>query len=87
MQVRDILKLIVSTDEADATLLEQNDLPTSLIAPATRSISPRMNALNRLMARVHTRATGVAPGSAESFADWTTVEVALTIVRPAEAVV
>ena len=47
--------------------------------------APRLNTLNRLMARVHTRDFGAAPGSDEAFADWTTVEVASTVVRPAEA--
>ncbi len=86
-ETRDILKLIVSTDEADATLLQQGDLPVTAIPPATRDLPHRMNTLNRLMARVHTRAIGVAPGSEEAFSDWTTVEVAATVVRPVEAVV
>lgn len=91
MQLRDILKLIVSTDEADARLLQQGDLPITTIPPGTRStlqfIPQQMNTLSRLMARVHTRAIGVAPGNEEEFADWTTVEVALTVVRPIEATV
>ncbi len=86
-ETRDILKLIVSTDEADATLLQQDDLPVTAIPPATRSLPPRMNTLNRLMARVYTRAVGVATGNDHAFSDWTTVEVAVTVVRPAEAVV
>jgi hypothetical protein len=45
-----------------------------------------MNTLSRLMARVHTRNFGAAPRSEEEFADWTTVEVSSTVVRPAEAV-
>ena len=83
-ELRDILKLIVSTDEADATLLQQGDLPVSF-APTTRTIPKRLNTLNRLMARVHTRNYGAAPGSDEAFSDWTTAEVATTIVRPTEA--
>lgn len=82
---RDILKLIVSTDEADATLLQQGDLPVTALPPATRSLPRCMNMLNRLMARVHTRAVGVAPGSEDTFSDWTTVEVAATVMRPAVA--
>ncbi len=87
MQVRDILKLIVSTDEADATLLQQADLPVTSVPPVMRDIPRRLNTLNRLMARVHTRAVGIAPGNEEAFTDWTTVEVASVVVRPAEAVV
>ncbi|MFZ1599612.1 MAG: caspase family protein, partial [Anaerolineae bacterium] len=86
MQVRDILKLIVSTDEADATLLQQGELPVTF-APTFRKMPARLSTLNRLMARIHTRDFGAAPGSDEAFADWTTVEVASTVVRPAEAVV
>ena len=86
MQVRDILKLIVSTDEADATLLQQGELPVTPVAPVTRNIPRRLNTLNRLMLRVHTRDFGAAPGSDEAFSDWTTVEVASVVVRPAEAV-
>lgn len=33
------------------------------------------------------RAVGVAPGNEEAFSDWTTTEVALTVVRPAAAAV
>ena len=84
-ETRDILKLIVSTDEADATLLQQDDLPLTARPPATRDFPQRMNTLNRLMARVHTRAALVTPSREESFPDWTTVEVAATVIRPAEA--
>ena len=83
-ELRDILKLIVSTDEADATLLQQGELPVTF-APTTRTIPKRLSTLNRLMARVHTRDFGAAVGNEEAFADWTTVEVASTVVRPAEA--
>lgn len=71
MQVRDILKLIVSTDEADATLLQQGELPVTPVAPVTRNIPRRLNTLNRLMLRVRTRDFGAAPGSDEAFSDWT----------------
>jgi hypothetical protein len=84
-ETRDILQLIVSTDEADATLLQQADLPVTALPPATRDLPRRMNALNRLLLRVHTRAAGVASGSDEAFSDWTVAEVAVTVVRPAEA--
>lgn len=83
-EVRDILKLIVSTDEADATLMQQDDLPVTF-APTMRNIPRNLNTLNRLMARVHTRSYGDEPGSDDVYVDWTTVEVASTIVRPAEA--
>ena len=85
-EVRDILKLIVSTDEADATLLQQGELPVTF-APTMRNIPRKLSTLNRLMARVHTRDYGAAAGSDEAYADWTTVEVASTVVRPVEATV
>ena len=86
MQLRDILKLIVSTGEADAILLQQGELPVTF-APTLRSVPRQLSTLNRLMARVNTRDYGSAAGSDESFSDWTTVEVASTVVRPVEAVV
>jgi hypothetical protein len=86
MQLRDILKLIVSTDEADATLLQLGELLVTF-APTLRNVPPRLSTLNRLMARVNTRDIRSAAGSDEAFADWTTVEVASTVVRPVEAVV
>lgn len=87
MQLPDILKLIISTDEADATLLQQGELPVTPVAPTLRDVPKRLNTLNRLMLRVHTRDCNVAPGSDEAFTDWTTVEVASVVVRPAEAVI
>ena len=86
-ELHDILKLIVSTDEADATLLQQGELPVS-VATATRAIPKRLSTLNRLLARIHTRDLGAAPGSGEeALSDWMTAEVASTVVRPAEAAV
>jgi hypothetical protein len=83
-ELRDVLKLIVSTDEADATLMQQGELPVTAVSAGMRSI-PRLSTLNRLMARVHTRNIGLAPASDEAFADWTTAEAGITVVRPAEA--
>ncbi|MBK9094921.1 MAG: hypothetical protein IPM84_19575 [Anaerolineae bacterium] len=64
--------------------MQQGELPVTF-APTTRTIPKRLSTLNRLMARVHTRDFGAAPGSDEAFNDWTTVEVASMVVRPAEA--
>jgi hypothetical protein len=85
LQLRDLLKLIVSTDEADATLMQQGELPVTAVSSGMRSI-PRLSTLNRLMARVHTRNIGLASADDESFADWTAVDTGITVVRPAEAV-
>lgn len=84
-EARDILKLIVSTREADATLLQQGKLPVTAIPPTTRAMPRYRDSLSRLMARVHTRSYGDDASSADAYADWTTVEVATTVVRPAEA--
>ncbi|MBK6433427.1 caspase family protein [Candidatus Amarolinea dominans] len=83
-ELRDILKLIVSTDEADATLLQQGELPVTFRPPPAK-MPKRLSTLNRLMARVQTRSYGDDTGSADAYTDWTTVEVATTVVRPAEA--
>ena len=85
---RDILKLIISTDEADATLMQQDDLPLTVLRSVQQRDMPRgLNTLNRLMARVHTRNVGAASGNNEAFTDWTTVQVVTTVVRPAEAAI
>lgn len=87
VEFKDTLKLIVSTDEGDATLLEQADLPltvTKAVAGGDREIG-LLNTLNRLMHRVHTRHFSSKPANAEQFADWITTEVSFTTVRPLEA--
>ena len=86
VEFKEALKLIVSTDEGDATLLQQDDLPITVTkdVSATRSIS-MLNTLNRLMHRVHTRHFDSKPAKEEQFADWYTTEVSFTTVRPLEA--
>ncbi|MCB9131495.1 MAG: hypothetical protein H6647_11225 [Anaerolineales bacterium] len=68
MQMRDTLKLIVSTDEADATLMQQDELPVTF-APTMRNILRNLNSLNRLMARVHTRSYGAEAESDDVYVD------------------
>jgi len=86
VEFKEALKLIVSTDEGDATLLQQDDLPITVTkdVSATRSIS-MLNTLNRLMHRVHTRHFASKPAKEEQFADWVTTEVSFTTVRPLDA--
>ena len=88
IEFKDTLKLIVSTEETDATLLQQDDLPVTLRkAPAlARSIPTRMNTLNRLLVRIPTRHISAQPIGAESYADWTAEEIAFTVVRPQASV-
>lgn len=84
-EYRDTLKLIVTTDESDANLLSLDELPTVVMAPKSVPIA-HMNTLNRLMARVSSRALRFFPEDDEPIADWYTVTVPLTTVRPQEAV-
>jgi hypothetical protein len=77
----DVLKLIVSTQAFDATLLEQE--PLDIPARVTRSaLEVRRSTLNRLMARVQTRRFEAAPEGSEKYDDWTTAQVSFLTVRP-----
>jgi pimeloyl-ACP methyl ester carboxylesterase len=84
-EIKDILKLIVSTEECDATLLDQGDLDVKLETRqgSSRSSVP-MNTLGNLMRRVQTRQLGGS--QSEKLADWMTNELSLTIVCPRESV-
>ncbi len=85
-QFRDTLKLIASTEEIDATLLAQNDLPVSL--PQTRSAGAGKapTVLQRLLKRARTRHLGGEAEEDEPVADWMTAEVSFIITRPLAAV-
>jgi pimeloyl-ACP methyl ester carboxylesterase len=83
-EIKDLLKLIVSTDECDATLLDQDELGVSVKAAATRSVTAPRNTLERLMLRT-TRALSARP-QRDRLADWTTMEVGITTVRPLRGV-
>lgn len=85
VEFKDTLKLIVSTEAADAFLLEQPDLPVTLTRGDDRRAPTQMHTLNRLMQRIPTRHIGAEPDGDEVFADWTASETAFTIVRPQEA--
>jgi hypothetical protein len=82
-EYKEIFKLIVSTAEFDASLLEQNGLEP----PPTRSLEERslkgyQGTFDRLMEAVNTREPVRASGN---YDDWMTKEVAITIVRPQDA--
>jgi hypothetical protein len=82
IEYKDLLKLIVCTQEFDARLLEQPSLDAPRPAPpaaGTRSLS-RNSSLNRLMHQVQTRELGDA--EPEAIDDWQTSEVAFTTIRP-----
>lgn len=85
-EVRDLLKLIVSTEQFDATLFDQKELDAYVdtrAAKATRG--PPRNALERLAARVHYRGLATRPGTGEAIPDWATSALAITVVRPLNA--
>ncbi len=80
VEYRDLLKLIVCTQEFDARLLEQPglDMPRLAAKSATRGL--RSGSLDRLMSKVQTR--DFTEGEAATIDDWQTAEVAFTTVRP-----
>ncbi|MCP6762317.1 MAG: caspase family protein [Fischerella sp. CENA71] len=79
-QMKDVLKLIVSTAEFDATLLEQEelDLPSRLVKQASRG----KGTLNRLMNRVLSRNLVAMPEEEELYDDWIASQIVITTVRP-----
>jgi pimeloyl-ACP methyl ester carboxylesterase len=85
-EIKDTLKVIASTVECDATLLDQGDLDVHAAIPTTRGRGlPAANTLDRLFQRVQTRHLS-APATG-AIADWTTIEVSTTIVRPSKGTV
>jgi pimeloyl-ACP methyl ester carboxylesterase len=87
-KLTDLLKVIVSTDEIDAYLLAQDDLPVTVNLNRGVERQVRGNrqptTLNRLMRRVHDRHVGEEEG--EAFVDWVAAEVSVTTERPQELV-
>jgi hypothetical protein len=90
-ELKDIVKVIVSTSEFDARRLAQDDL--DLPRPPTRSAAlerqgvtrgiESLGTLERLMELVQTRHAG--PGTARRIDDWRTLPFAFTTVRPLPA--
>jgi pimeloyl-ACP methyl ester carboxylesterase len=85
-EFQDLLKLIVSTAEFDATLLQQDKLDLPVTRSLTRSAGHKGGTLNRLMNRVTTRDIGREPESDEVCDDWVTSQVQFTTVRPQGAI-
>lgn len=77
-EYKDILKLIVTKDELNVKLLEQE----ALDAPRAtyKDISPNQSSLERLMARTQNRDREM--GTAKRFDDWYAEEITFTTVRP-----
>ncbi len=78
-QSQDILKLIVSTAEFDATLLRQNELDLPFFPE--REAGRGRGTLNRLMKRVRSRDLRAKPEE-EEYDDWITSQINITTVRP-----
>ncbi len=88
VEFKDWVKLIVSTEACDATLLKQDNLDVSFkksVESQTRSADP-MNTLKRLMKRVQTRDMDTEPDDGDRLTDWFTSELLFTTVRPQESV-
>ena len=79
-QSQDILKLIVSTAEFDATLLRQNEL--DLPHFPEREPGRGRGTLNCLMKRVQSRDLRCAPEEDKLYDDWITSQINITTVRP-----
>lgn len=78
-EYKDVFKLIVSTTEFDASLLEQDGITSPSI---TRFLGERVGSLDRLMLAVNTCEAVRASGN---YDDWLTKQVTITIVRPQES--
>lgn len=81
-EYQDVLKLIVSTAEFDASLMCQEGLEQPKLG--TRAVPKRNSSLNRLMQRVTTRDIGVA--EIDEVDEWLTSQVTVITVRPRDTV-
>lgn len=78
---KDIFKLLVSTQEFDASQMEQDGL--ELNRSITRNIKPFYTGiLDSLLDQINTRQVYT---SAKNYDDWVTKEVTITVVRPHDA--
>jgi len=83
-ECRDMLKLIVCTEQFDATLLEQGQLDTP---QASRSAGLRgpLRVLAPLIYPTSTRALVRLPDVNDQYDDWMTREITIATIRPLEA--
>jgi pimeloyl-ACP methyl ester carboxylesterase len=77
-EYQDILKLIVSTAEFDASLISQNGLEQPKLTQ--RPVPQRNSTLNRLFQRVTTRHIGVV--QVDEVDEWVTSQVTVITIRP-----
>ena len=83
-EIRDTYKVIVSTEEFDASLLYQDALDTGFSRRASRGVDDIQSSLDRLLYRSHHRGT-VGPGAKKPNADWTTMTYTVSTIRPLDA--
>ncbi|MEQ8751903.1 MAG: hypothetical protein RID09_00095 [Coleofasciculus sp. G1-WW12-02] len=81
-EYKDIFKLIVSTEDFEAKLMEQDKLDAHREKYQTRSLY-KQGTLNRFMDRVQNRDVGSA--SEEMYEDWYTEQVVVTTVHPLDS--
>jgi triacylglycerol esterase/lipase EstA (alpha/beta hydrolase family) len=87
IEFKDWMKLIVSTEECNTAVLEQDKLDVSFTKSLKASMrSGPMSTLNRLMQRVRTRDMGPDTDDEDMLPDWYTAEVLFTTVRPQESI-
>lgn len=84
-ELTDRLKLIASRERFDATLFEQGQLDHYRRTRSANSVAPQ-STLERLANRVHFRdLVPYRPSQKDVLGDWTTRDLALTVVRPLKA--
>lgn len=85
-EVHDLLKLIVSTEQFDPTLLDQEEIERYVVTRAAKAVGRApANALDRLSARVHHRGFSTRPGGGETLPEWTMSSLVLSVIRPLDA--
>jgi len=84
-EIKDVLKLIVCTEEFDASLITQGRLEVAVKRAINRSADSFNNMLERLMSRVQTRELNNRPKN-ENKVEWLASEVSFNTYRPLEAV-
>lgn len=86
LDTRDLVKLIVTTDEPNPDAISQERLDVEYVRSGARNALAVRSTLDRLMERIATRELGARPESRDRLADWTTAEFSITTLRPREGV-
>ncbi len=87
-ELDELLKVVVSTEEFDprGLRLDALDVTRRTAPPAVRDLGEPRSTLDRLLQRAATRVIRPRPSAGEPRADWTTVDVVLSVERPAAGV-